>query len=376
MSEHSRIDSHKMMFHPQWVADWKRARNNWSIAKKLYPLYVEISPAGSCNHRCAFCALDFVGYEPVFIPVKIFESALKDMARGGVKAIMFGGEGEPCLHPRLAEMIEWTNHFGIDAGLTTNGSLMSPKFLEKALKYISWIKVSIDAGDKETYLKIHRPKNENDWEKVFENLTAAVELKRKNKYECRIGAQMLFLPQSYDEKREIIPGNFHEAIDLARGLKQIGLDYFVVKPYSHQPLSKTEAYRNSDYRQYSTAWIQVELQKIAGKDFEIIFRSGAMERYAQERDYDFCGAVPFIWAYIMADGSVYSCSIYLTDPIFYLGNINQQSFKEIWEGETRKRHWEMMENFNPKNCRKNCRMDSVNQYLWEVSHPPYNANFI
>ncbi len=377
MSEHSRIDSHKMMFHPEWVADWKRAKNNWDAAKKLYPLYVEISPVGGCNHRCTFCALDFVGYKPGFLKLNALAETLKDMSFGGVKSIMYAGEGEPCLHPHLAEIIVTTKSFVIDVGLTTNGVLMNSKLLEKSLSRISWIKVSIDAGEKETYLKIHRPKNPNDWEKVFENLKIAVELKRENRYECRIGAQMLLLPESADGKGEFIPGNFDEVTILAKKLKEIGVDYFVVKPYSHQPLSKTESYRDFDYNEYPALWFQVDkLRKIATEKFEIIFRSGAMERYSQERDYDFCGAVPFSWAYIMADGSVYSCSIYLLDKRFYLGNINEQSFQKIWEGDARKKQWEEMKKFNPKDCRKNCRMDEVNRYLWEISHPPYNANFI
>jgi len=374
MKDKSRIESHKMMFHPEWVSVWKRAKDDWDIAKKLYPLYIEVTPIGACNHNCLFCAVDYVGYNPALLDMTVFKKGLTDMAAGGVKSIMFAGEGEPTLHPKLDEMVLQTKNSGIDAALTTNGSNLNKKFLDKCLDKITWIKVSLDAGTKETHLKIHRPRNKNDWENILQNLKTASQLKKKHNYQCWLGVQSLLLPKGKMKDGSDIPGNENEIITLAKKLKATGMDCFVVKPYSHQPLSETEIYKDISYGDYSQ--LEQDLNKIADKNFEIVFRSHTMKKYSQERPYRFCGAVPFAWAYIMADGSVYTCSVYLLDKKFYLGNINEQSFKEIWEGERRKRHWEFMKKFNPKNCRKNCRMDEVNKYLWGVGDSPYNVNFI
>ncbi|MCF6340345.1 MAG: radical SAM protein, partial [Sulfurimonas sp.] len=62
MSDRYSIDSHKLGLHPKRVSEWIEAKNDWSKLKKIYPLYVEISPYGGCNHRCTFCALDYMGY--------------------------------------------------------------------------------------------------------------------------------------------------------------------------------------------------------------------------------------------------------------------------------------------------------------------------
>lgn len=374
MGEHSRIDSHKMMFHSEWVSRWKEGINDWEKAKLVYPLYVEIGPAGGCNHRCTFCALDFVGYKPTLLPNNNLNKTLLDMAAGGVRGIMYGGEGEPTLHPKLADIINFTKSLGIDVALTTNGSCMNKRFLENSLGSITWIKTSMDAGTKDTFLKIHRPNNPHDWKRIFEYIGIAVELKRKHRYACRIGAQLLLLPEAKAKDGGTIPGNIGEAVILAERLKDIGLDYFVVKPYSHQPLSLTKSYKDIIKQEYLS--LEKELRKISSQSFEIVFRANAMDKYAKIRDYNLCLATPFAWAYIMADGSVYGCSVYLLDKRFYLGNIKEQSFKEIWEGANRKRQWEFMRQFNPANCRSNCRMDEVNRYLWEVAHPPYNVNFI
>ena len=185
---------------------------------------------------------------------------------------------------------------------------------------------------------------------------------------------MLLLPEGRSADRKIIPGNAAEIVILAKKLKTIGLDYFVIKPYSHQPLSLTKIYKYISYK--NSPNLEKNMSEIVTDNFEIIFRARSMQKYSAKRSYNRCLAIPFSWAYIMADGSVYSCSAYLFDKRFYLGNINQQSFKEIWEGKKRQAQWEFMRHFNPKNCRKNCVMDRVNEHLWEIINPPYNVNFI
>ena len=54
-----KIDSHKLMYHVHRVSDWISHEN-------IYPIYVEISPTGTCNHRCIFCSVDFMGYQKRF----------------------------------------------------------------------------------------------------------------------------------------------------------------------------------------------------------------------------------------------------------------------------------------------------------------------
>lgn len=351
-----RIEGHKLNYHVARVNDWLRGEN-------IYPIYMEISPAGSCNHRCTFCALDFVGYQKRYLDVDMLKERIAELGKLGVRSIMFGGEGEPLLHPHIVEIMNFTKESGIDVALTTNGVFLEPAVAREILGCTEWIKVSINAGTPETYGKIHRTAPA-DLEKVFANLEQAALMRRENKLRCTLGMQMVLLPE-----------NWNEAPLLAGKAKEVGMDYLVVKPYSQHQFSKTSRYsqiRYSDYRQLNET-----LKKYNDSRFEVIFRQNTMEKWDKgEKAYSHCLAMPF-WAYIDSGGNVWGCSAYLMDDKFCYGNLYDQTFHEIWGGEKRGDSLEWVkECLETRECRINCRMDEINRYLWDLRNPPLHVNFI
>jgi len=89
-----------------------------------------------------------------------------------------------------------------------------------------------------------------------------------------------------------------------------------------------------------------------------------MTEIETERCYKTCHSTPNAWAYITASGDVYSCSAYISDERFLLGNINKNTFQEIWHGERRKAHIDFMKSFDINDyCRRVCRMNQTNKTL-------------
>ncbi|EKD26355.1 MAG: hypothetical protein ACD_79C01242G0004 [uncultured bacterium] len=350
------IDSHKLMYHVPRVNDWLQG-------KTIYPIYMEVSPSGACNHRCTYCGLDFMEYKPEFLDVEKFKKTLTEIGLIGVKSIMFAGEGEPLLHKNIAEIVKHTKKSGIDVAFTTNGVLLNEKISKEILPYTEWIKISITAGTRKTYAKIHQTK-ESDFDKVIENITNAVKIKQNENYQCSIGMQLLLLPDNYNE------------VELLADIgKKTGCDYLVVKPYSQHLMSKTAKYKDIEYKDAKK--LCEKLESYNSENFKIIFRIQAMNNWNQkEKKYEHCYALPF-WSYLDSSGNVWACSCYLTDDKFNLGNIYSQSFEEICNSFKRSQIMKWSENeLNTKECRTNCRMNAINQYLWDLKHPVSHVNFI
>jgi len=351
-----RIDSHKLIYHPHRVAQWLDG-------KVIYPLYLEISPAGACNHRCTFCALDYTGYQARFLDTAMLIKLVNELGPLGVGSIMYAGEGEPLLHPDIARIVCQTRSAGIDVAITTNGVKLVPQLAEQILPYLSWIKISIDAGSPGQYAAIHRTRAE-EFNTVIANIEAAARLIRDNGWRCALGTQALLLPE-----------NAAEMEDLAALVKAAGARYLVIKPYSHNPASQTSCYARIDYAPFLD--MRAKLERYNDDTFTVVFRANALQKSLQaERGYDRCRALPF-WSYIDSLGQVWGCSANMGDERFLYGNINEERFQDIWNGLRRSRSLAFVSReWSPESCRVNCRMNEINLYLWELSHPAEHVNFI
>jgi len=364
MSDKYNIDSHKLIYHPIRVAQWFESDKDWEKQKKIYPLYVEITPIGSCNHRCTFCSVDYIGYKSIKQDEKVLAKRIREMAHLGVKSIMFAGEGEPTLYKPLGDILDVCSEVGIDSSLTTNAVSMDGVSIDNYLKNCKWIKVSINAGDRETYSKVHQTKAA-DFDRVVANLTLAAKIKKEKGYECTVGSQMLLLPENVDT-----------ALTLAKTMRDAGVDYLVIKPYTQSLYGTSRTYEGLTYE--NMMYLEKELQKLETSTFSVIFRANTMKKLEEkEQPYKKCYATPYFWSYIMADGSVYGCSAYLGNEKFAYGNINDNTFADIWESQKRKEGVSFVENdLDISMCRKNCRMDEVNRYLWNLKNPNSHVNFI
>lgn len=353
MAENIRMDSHKLIYHPEAVSRWLKGEN-------IYPIEIEISPSGTCNHRCAFCAVDYIGYQPVFLDKEIVLRDVSSMSKKGLKSVICSGEGEPLLNKDMPEIANGIKKFGVDVAMSTNGVLFTEDKAEECLSAFSWVRFSVASMEEESYNEIQRGKK-GDLERVKVNLAGCVKVKRDKKLKTTLGVQCLLLPQ-----------NMKQLPYMARTLREIGVDYLTIKPYS-QHLHSENTFE-IDYE--AMLDLEKEIKEYATDSFSIYFRANAMKKMHHEKCYKQCYGLPFM-THIDARGNVWPCVAHIGTEGLCYGNINEQTFEKIWEGEGRKKVISKLNAMDVnKVCREACRLDEINKYLDELKHPGAHVNFI
>lgn len=340
------IDNHKLMFHPKRVS-------NWVYGEKIFPIYSEISITNRCNHKCKFCAISFSQKERIDLDTRVIKDTITDMANCGVKAIMFGGEGEPLMHKEAISIMKHTKECGIDVALTTNGVRFDSDVAKQLIPILSWVKFSVDAGDVDTYKKLHGTTS-FDYKRVLDNISRASFFKRIRRFNCKIGVQAI-----------LFKSNIESIPKLAKHLAYLHPDYFVVKPYSeHEKSINPELEHPTDEQINEFRLRMTEYDE----EYQFIYREQAFSNIDKEKPYDKCYGKDFM-AYINTKGDVYSCINYIGNKEFCYGNIYENSFRNIWENKK-----EIYPNLDK--CRVICRLDNINRYLWDLKNPSKDVNFI
>lgn len=347
------MDSHKLIYHPETVSRWMSGEN-------IYPIEVEISPSGACNHRCVFCAVDYIGYQPSFLDKNVILRDIEQMGGKGLKSVICSGEGEPLLNKNMPDIANGIKAYGVDIAMSTNGVLFTKDKAKECLGAFSWIRFSVASMDTSSYDRIQRGK-QGDLERVKTNLSDAVQIKKEKKLKTTLGVQCLLLPD-----------NTAQLPNMAKQLREIGVDYLTIKPYS-QHLHSENTFQ-IDYN--AMLELEEELKRYETEEFSVFFRANAMKKMHQGKCYRQCYGLPFM-THIDAKGNVWPCIAHIGTEAFCYGNIYDQTFEEIWEGSKRRKITDQLNALDVnKVCREACRLDEINKYLNELKHPGEHVNFI
>ena len=125
-----------------------------------------------CNMRCRFCFATFqdVGQDVLpsgHLPREGCLSVVEALASAGFDKINFAG-GEPTLCPWLPDLIRRAREFGCTTSVVTNGSRITPEWLDHVDGCLDWAALSIDTVDPQKLEASGRttrdgPLSENDY---------------------------------------------------------------------------------------------------------------------------------------------------------------------------------------------------------------------
>ncbi len=249
------------------------------------PLYINVEPTNACNLKCYTCSLDGTRKRG-FMDLDLFRKIIDQATESGVYEVALFLAGEPLLHKDLPYMVEYVVSRGLESWLVTNGTLLTREKAEALLDAgLDNMWVSFDGDNKEDYEKMRVGAV---YEEVIENIRTFLKLKKeRGMAKPVISLQMLKLLENPNQ--EIDPG--------------------FIAQFSGLPLDGIFARNPHDWRGEKNGLRQTE--------------RGGVYFPCQV----FWSALSIAW-----DGCVLGCSADLNGGTI-LGDVNDQSIMEIWNGE-------------------------------------------
>lgn len=122
------------------------------------PSYVQMEPVGQCNLRCQMCSIQFrqdgpPNGPPAFMDFNTFTDAVDQF--DNLKELHLQGLGEPMMHPRFFEMVEYAARKGVTVTTNSNLTLLNARRAELCVTSgLDCVHVSLDGSTAETYERI------------------------------------------------------------------------------------------------------------------------------------------------------------------------------------------------------------------------------
>jgi len=153
-----------------------------------YPMMLVLSFVYMCNAGCPNCPYNNSdirsSYQDAMIMSEAVFKRIADESGPHNSLLRISGGGEPMLHSKAVELIEYAKEKGCRVGLITNGSRFDEEKLTRLIRCgIDAIEFSVDAGDEETYTMV-RPNL--DWDNLVQSVKMAVRIRNELKADTRI----------------------------------------------------------------------------------------------------------------------------------------------------------------------------------------------
>ena len=308
-----------------------------------YPISVEMTLTNTCNLKCVYCSdneLRTRQGRTAELDLDVIKRLFDDLSANGTSGVVLEGGGEPSLYTKFDQVVSYAREKGLALGLITNGTV---RLQDELLKAFEWIRVSLDASTAEEYLAL---KGVDCFEKVLSNIAHYAQ------YCQTVGIGYV-----------VTNKNISQIESLVMRLREIGAAYVQLRPVV-------------DCEELYPKGVDLSFLKFyQNSTFGVIV--DGMKENAQPGNGGLSCMTNSITSIISGDGSVYLCGrLNIYDWLNPIGNINEQTFHEIWNGSERLKQLEMVHDgeFCKQNCPQ-CRVSKFNQLLERLENTK-SKNFI
>jgi MoaA/NifB/PqqE/SkfB family radical SAM enzyme len=180
-------DIHEIMY-KQHGESYLEYRKNWDKSsifdyEPVFPIHIDFELNYSCNLKCSMCPHGIPSapkpeYYKLKMPVKLYENAIDEGLKHGLKSIRLNQLNEPLLRKDLPYFIQYAKKKGIiDIMINTNAMLLDKEWCEVLIKSgLTQLRISLDALTKEVYEKVRENGN---FYRVIKNIFSFLEIREK-----------------------------------------------------------------------------------------------------------------------------------------------------------------------------------------------------
>jgi MoaA/NifB/PqqE/SkfB family radical SAM enzyme len=332
------------------------------------PLVVELDPTSVCDLACPGCiSEDIIAMGNRFDDERLMRMG-QEFIDGGVNAVILIGGGEPLAHRKVGDLIDLLGQNDVHIGITTNGSLID-RYINSISQYATWTRVSVDAATDETFCKLRPTKGNgpSKFKKVIDNMKMLAKVKKG-----KLGFS--FLIQTEADGANIV-SNVHEIYDAAVLAKEIGCDYFEVKPTYQFRDNVPHALMKHSRERMDEAVLQINrLEALETETFKIVKAINLMHSLRgvdsdQPKVYKSCPSTHLRTT--VTPLGVYVCPYWRGKEHMKIGDANNSSFKDIWNGDLRKTVMDKLDAH--KDCNFHCLRHDTNMTAISIKNSQING---
>jgi MoaA/NifB/PqqE/SkfB family radical SAM enzyme len=197
------------------------------ILPDFSPVSINLDLTSSCNFACPHCVDSKIINTGEFLKLEDIKRSVDTLKSHGILSIILLGGGEPTLHKDFGEIVRYIKSKGVQLGIVTNGSRLSQvKNIVDLLEKEDWLRISLDSGSQNTFVKSHKPKTGITLDDILLN---AQEIKTRNPL-ITLGYSFVIVWEGISINGNELCRNIGEMPEAARLASEHSFDYVSFKP--------------------------------------------------------------------------------------------------------------------------------------------------
>ncbi len=337
------------------------AGTDW-VAGNSSPFVVELDPTAACDLACPGCiSEDLIALGNRFTDQRLMEIGHEFIA-AGVRAVILIGGGEPLAHRKVGEFITLMGENDIHIGITTNGTFID-RHMDAISKYSQWTRVSMDAATEGMYSILRPTKGagaKNKFARVVANMRGLARSKKG-----MLGYS--FLIQTAADGLGVV-NNIGEIYDAARLARDIGCDYFEVKPtYQFREGVAHALMKHSEADRQRAAAEVARLDDLETSGFRVVQAINLRHSLAgvdagQPKEYKECPSTHLRTT--VTPTGVFVCPYWRGKEHMRVGDVTSQSFEDVWQGPLRRQVMDRLD--TRRDCGFHCLRHDTNMVALDI----------